>query len=102
MLDAMFPVLALIPMLLLAGAARADDDHDRAREAVLAGRALPLRTILQRVATDLPGELIEAELEDEHGRLVYEIKVITPDGRVVKALYDAVDGRRLSSREKRR
>ncbi len=86
-------LLAIVAGTALARPALArDDDHDRARQAVRSGEALPLRTILDKAAAEFPGELIEAELEDEHGRLIYEIKLISPDGNVLKVYYDARDG----------
>ncbi|MGE5546031.1 MAG: PepSY domain-containing protein [Solirubrobacterales bacterium] len=72
--------------------ALADDGHDRARRAVQAGQVLPLEDILARARSQVGGEFIEAELEDERGLPVYEIKMITPDGRVVKLHYNAQDG----------
>ena len=36
--------------------------------------------------------MIEAELEHEHGRMVYELKLLTVEGRVVKLYYDARSG----------
>jgi uncharacterized membrane protein YkoI len=93
--------LLALPLLLAAfiGPALArDSDHDRARQAVRSGEALPLRTILDKAAAEFPGELIEAELEDEHGRLIYEIKLITPDGNVLKVYYDARDGSVLKTK----
>lgn len=79
----------------------AGEDHDRIRRAVLAGEILPLSRILEQVDRDYPGELIEAELEDKHGRPVYEIKRLTRDGRLLKLYYDATDGSRLKVKEKR-
>lgn len=73
-------------------------DHDRARRAVQSGQVLPLRTILDKATAQFPGDLIEAELEDEHGQIVYEIKLISPEGNVIKLLYDARDGRLLSAK----
>ncbi|HLO77469.1 MAG TPA: PepSY domain-containing protein [Magnetospirillum sp.] len=94
-----FPMLVLAA-LLAAATARADSDHDRARRAVQAGEVLPLRTILDQVARDFPGDVIEAELEQRHGIPAYEIKVITTDGRVIKAYYDARTGSQISAKEK--
>ncbi|OAN52237.1 hypothetical protein A6A04_00640 [Paramagnetospirillum marisnigri] len=89
----------VLALLLLASPARAGD-HDDARRAVLAGEILPLTTILDRVNADYPGELIEAELERKHGRMVYEIKQMTRDGKLMKLYYDARDGSRISAKEK--
>lgn len=82
----------LLAALLLGSPALADGDHDRARRAMEEGRILPLRDILARAEAEYPGQLIEAELEDEHGALVYEIKMLSADGRVRKLLYDARSG----------
>lgn len=94
----------VLAFLLLAVPAWADGDHDRARRAFEEGRILPLKEILARAEAAYPGQLLEAELEDERGVLVYEIKMLTADGRVVELYYDAATGQLLKAkgREKRR
>ncbi|WP_249208777.1 PepSY domain-containing protein [Magnetospirillum sulfuroxidans] len=79
-----------------------ESDHDRARRAVEDGRILPLREILTRAETAYPGQLIEAELEDDHGKLIYEIKLLTKDGRLMKLIYDAASGEVLKVRQRDR
>ncbi|TSE20959.1 Peptidase propeptide and YPEB domain protein [Tepidimonas alkaliphilus] len=76
-------------------------DHRRAREAVLAGEIRPLAEILQRVQPLLDGEIIATELEREHGRWVYEFKVLRSDGRVVEWSVDAREGNVLKTEVKR-
>ncbi len=86
---------ALLSLVLLTAAfpAGADDgDHERAREALRSGRALPLEVILARVQADFPGDILDVEFEDDDGRIVYEIKTITAEGRVLKLEYDAATG----------
>jgi uncharacterized membrane protein YkoI len=98
-------LLLLLPLVWLSCVpALADrDDHERVRNAVQAGEILPLRTILDRAAASHPGEFVAAELEEEHGKLVYEIKLLTPAGRVLEVLYDARTGEPLGEgKEKRR
>jgi uncharacterized membrane protein YkoI len=94
---------AILALLFLAVSlpALAGEDHDRIRRAAQAGEIVPLSAILEDMDRDFPGELIEAELEDKHGRLVYEIKRLTTDGRLLKLYYDARDGSRLKVKEKR-
>lgn len=94
---ALAALIALIPAASLAG-----NDHDRARRAVEEGRILPLKDIMARAEAAYPGQMIEAELEDERGVLVYEIKMLTSDGRVMKLHYDAGTGALLHSRGGRR
>ncbi|MBP2295451.1 PepSY domain-containing protein [Azospirillum rugosum] len=100
------PFRLIIPTLaLLAGlgqAASADDgdgnDHDRARDALRSGRALPLEEIVAKASADFPGEILDVEFEDEDGRIVYEIKTITAEGRILKLKYDAATGELLQVR----
>ena len=85
------PLLML--WVALAGPALADDrrDHELAREALAAGQILPLRTVLERIRKDYPGEALEVELEEKSGRWVYKVKMLRPDGGVSKLLLDARD-----------
>lgn len=83
---------------LVAPGAWADSDHDRARAALVAGEVLPLTEVLQRVARQHPGHVLEVELEREHGRWVYELKLLQGDGGVLKLEVDAGDGTVLRRR----
>ena len=83
-------------------ASLADQDHDRARRALDAGEVLPLRTILERVERDHPGQVVNVELEKEHKgeiqRWVYEIKLVRAGGTLVKLKINARDGTLLSEK----
>jgi len=90
--------VALSGALLVLGSpvGMAGDDHERARQALEAGEVLPLRSILERVERDYPGQVVDVELEREHenrqGRWVYEIKVLRAGGALIKLKVDARDG----------
>lgn len=76
--------------------AKASDDHERALMLRDAGEIMPLSEILQR--PELGGSrVIEAELEREHGRMVYELEVLDSDGRVREWYFDAATGEPLGS-----
>ncbi len=78
-------------LLLLAPAmqpARADDDADRARNAVEAGRYLPLEQILREALARYPGRVVEVELDDDE----YEIEILLDDGDKVELEFDARSG----------
>jgi YD repeat-containing protein len=94
-------VLALLVAVLPLAHVRAgeDEDQERARSAREAGRALPLAAILDRVRQSAPGVVLGVELEDEGGRVIYEVKVLRPDGRVRRLAYDAATGRPVAHRE---
>ena len=86
--------------LLACGPVYAGEDQDRARRAVEEGRILPLSQIVSRVEHEHSGQLIEAELEDEGGAMVYEIKMLTAEGRLVKLFYGARTGEPVPHRER--
>lgn len=65
------------------------DDHDRARQAVQAGQVLPLPAVLERLQREVPGQVLEVELEQERDRWIYEIKLLTPAGQLTKVKLDA-------------
>jgi len=95
-------VIVLTLAMLCAGPSFAadDPDHDRARQAVEAGDVLPLRTILERVERDYPGQVMEVELEREKGEWVYEVKLLRKGGTLIKLKVLARDGTILGFREK--
>lgn len=78
-----------------------DDDHayDRARRAVDRGETLPIAELLERLKTEVPGEVVGVEFEREHGIWVYEFKVIDPRGRLLEVYVDAETGAVLSMEE---
>lgn len=90
-------LVACLVALLMAAAmntqwASADPDPGNAdgREEVA-----PLRSLLAQLSAAYPGSVLEVELErEENGRediWVYEIKLLTDSGRVLKLEYDAVN-----------
>jgi len=94
-------VLALTTGLILAIAlpSYADSDHDRARQALEAGEILPLRTVLEKLARDVPGQVMEVELERRGERWIYEIKLLRPGGSLIKLKVDARDAAVLPARD---
>jgi uncharacterized membrane protein YkoI len=82
----------MLALALCAPLAHADTDQDRARAAVQAGQVLSLKTVLDRLEREHPGQVLEVELEQEQGRWLYEIKLIEPGGRLVKLELDAASG----------
>lgn len=86
---------ALAPAEALARRGRGGD-HDDARDAYRRGETLPLARILPLAERAVPGEVLEVELEREHGRLVYEIEILARNGAVRKVTVDARTGAVLS------
>ncbi|MHB8949659.1 MAG: PepSY domain-containing protein [Rhodoferax sp.] len=84
--------------------ADSDHDHDRARQALQAGEVLPLATILERVAREHAGKVLDVELdrdkEDGVVRWVYKIKVLAPSGTRLKLQIDAKSGELIAAKRK--
>ena len=78
-------------------------DHEHAHQALARGEVRPLAEILARVAVEVPGEVVDVEFERETWRgtkiWVYELKIISPDGRLLEALVDAATGHLLEIEE---
>ena len=83
--------LTLLPQAALA------DDVDRVRELRSTASILPLSQILSRVEKTYPGTLLEVELEEEDGRVIYEMELLGED-KVIRGLkVDAKSGDILST-----
>jgi uncharacterized membrane protein YkoI len=97
--------LAIVAVLLCAGISRmawADgrDDHERARAAVQAGEVMPLASLLERLQRTHPGQVLELELDRQDGRWIYEVKLLQPNGRLLKLELDARTAQVLEARHK--
>lgn len=94
--------LSTLTAVLLLGAlglpAWAGGDHERARQAVQAGQVLPLRTVLERLEREQPGQVLEVELEQDGGVWIYEVKLLRTGGQLVKLKLDARTAALLESK----
>jgi len=99
----MYRRLLLTVPLLAAGLAapamgRERRDHERARAALEAGEIRPLSDLLTEVERRFRGRVIEAELEQDDGQWLYDIKILPPNGRVFDVELDAATGALIRSR----
>lgn len=85
------PLMLILPVTV-GGQEPLPDDLEIAREAVARGEILPLATILPDIQKQHPGRVIEVELELNDGRRVYEIEIVTTDGRLIELDVDARTG----------
>lgn len=79
-------------LLFLPYAAGWADDVNTARDLVQQGKILPLARVLDMLESAHPGQVTEVELEYEDGLQVYEIDVITRDGRLIEVDMNAATG----------
>ncbi|MBU3724718.1 MAG: peptidase [Burkholderiaceae bacterium] len=78
----------------------AGSDHDLARRALQSGEVKPLDQILAAVAKQHPGQVLEVELESRSRGLIYEIKILSPQGSMIKLKVDAKTGEVLEHRSR--
>ncbi|WP_424926725.1 PepSY domain-containing protein [Amaricoccus tamworthensis] len=67
-------------------------DFEIAEDAVARGEIIPLREVFLILNEAHPGQVVEVELEYSHGIRIYEVEVITTDGRLIEVELDAADG----------
>jgi uncharacterized membrane protein YkoI len=68
----------------------AAQDQDQARAAVQSGAVRPLQDVLVEVRRKVPGEVLDAHLKtNANGQPVYEIRILSPDGKVVDVTVSA-------------
>lgn len=103
MFRTIYTLIAALVLLAtpLAGVASSERDQDRAHQALKAGEVMPLATILERVARERPGQVLEVELERDDGAWVYELRVLEPGGGLIKLKVDARTGEILKSKKGR-
>ena len=95
-------VTTLVAALLGGGAALAGDRmrHNEVLQLRESGRIMAMEEIMARAREDQPGHLIEAELEQEDRRYVYELKILDAEGRVHELEMDAASGEVLKRKVK--
>jgi uncharacterized membrane protein YkoI len=75
------------------------EEHEKKHEAkekrkLEMGRAarIPIEQAIKTATQKFPGKVIEAELEEEHGKLVWEVEIMTSDDRIRKVYIDSETG----------
>ena len=91
----------LVALLAICSQASARDlDQDEALQLRQQGVILPLEQLLNDALGRYPGaKLLEAELEEKHGRYEYEVELLTPEGVVREIKLDASSGVLLKDEE---
>lgn len=75
------------------------DDHNAAKRFVESGDILPLETILSKARAIQPGKVLEVEFETENGRKIYEIEILSTEGKVLELKMDAQTGMHISTKK---
>lgn len=90
----------LLSVALIAPASADDFDQDEVLRLREAGVIVALEQILQVAYQRHPGaRLLEAELDEDDGELIYELELVTQEGRVRELEFNARDGSLLKDEE---
>lgn len=92
-------LLLILIVLISPGVAHADDDYIEARRLQDAGEILSLDSLLKNIRPEFPGKILEIELENEDGKIVYEVEILGDDGIVREIYINAKTGKLLSVKE---
>ena len=109
MISLLSPAVLCLSLLAWTGLAHADDDdhrrsdqlgqrqsdaaeYDQLRNAVRDGKLLPLAKIKALVARRWPGEMVDVSISHEHGLISYELRILSPIGRLVEVEVNAATG----------
>ena len=91
-------VVGLLLVLAMAGETQAGD-HERARELLEQGKILSLSEIMEQTSDRFPGKVLEVELEEEDGLIVYKIEFLGEHDTVMEMIVDARNGELISVEE---
>ncbi|MCP3687246.1 MAG: peptidase M4 [Gammaproteobacteria bacterium] len=69
-----------------------DISQNEIRELVKQGKLWSLESIMELYPQQQYGELLDLEVERENGAIVYELKFLQADGRIVELEIDASNG----------
>jgi uncharacterized membrane protein YkoI len=60
------------------------------------GKVLPFESLMKRHSKRLEGRLLDLEIEEEDGRIIYELEILRADSIVYEVKIDAQSGKWLA------
>lgn len=92
--------LALFMTVTCSHVSARDLSQDEALKLRKEGKIIALQTFIERALERHPkARLLELELEEERGRYIYEIELLTVQGQVRELKFDASSGELLEDEE---
>jgi uncharacterized membrane protein YkoI len=70
----------------------ADEAEARHKASLAAGAQVTIQQAVQIASGKQPGRVIEVEIEEQGGKAVWEVEIVSADGRVAKVAVDAATG----------
>lgn len=85
-------LLVAVGTLAVAGGAYADEKEKKGKAEMAAAAKVTIDQAIKTATEKIAGKVIEAELEKEHKKLVWEVEVVTAENRVMEVHIDADTG----------
>lgn len=92
--------LVILCLIAVSQVSARDLSQDQALKLRKEGKVLSSQTFIERALERHPkARLLELELEEKHGRYVYEVELLTVQGQVRELKFDASNGELLEDEE---
>src|SRR5680860_1818050 len=92
-----FSLLGASALLLTSvGLAMSEDGREKVTVASLP-TSVTMEEAIKTATTQFPGKVLEAELESEDGKVIYEVEIVNATGEIREVEVDAQSGKILSS-----
>ncbi len=82
----------LVATMVLGGPAWSDGKGEDSKSDMAATAKVTIDQAIKTASKKVSGKIIEAELEHEHGKLVWEVEVVTAENKVMEVHIDAGTG----------
>ena len=95
-----YACLVILFLTVVSQVSARDLSQDQALKLRKEGKVLSSQTFIERALERHPkARLLELELEEKHGRYVYEVELLTVQGQVRELKFDASSGGLLGDEE---
>lgn|SRR5690554_38448 len=92
--------LVILFLTVVSQVSARDLSQDQALKLRKEGKVLSSQTFIERALERHPkARLLELELEEKHGRYIYEVELLTVQGQVRELKFDASSGELLEDEE---
>jgi len=88
--------LCLGLIMMISGMVFGSPSHEQVKADMAKATQITIDEAVQTAIKEVPGTVIKAELEKEHGPLMWEIEIVTSEGKVQEVHLDGASGKRLA------
>ena len=82
----------LAATMVMGGPAWSDEKGEGSKSEMAAAAKVTIDQAIKTASKKVSGKVIEAELEQEHGKLVWEVEIVTAGNKVMEVHIDAGTG----------